>query len=143
MQPILGREDRGVIVLCKTSNPGASQMQDVLLADGRMYYEFVADTVAIEWNVRENCGLVVGATYHQQLARLRDRVPRLPMLIPGIGTQGGNLEETARAAFPKGRAVAPAMINTSSGFMYQPSTVRSAAQLILINECVRTVRAGG
>ncbi len=141
MQPIIGREDRGAIVLCKTSNPGSAEMQDVVLEDGRRYYEYVADTVSETWNENDNCALVVGATYARQLAGIRARAPQLPLLIPGIGTQGGDLAGSVRAAFPGGARSAPIVINNSSGFMYKPTFAESAAQLIVINEGVRAVLA--
>ena len=82
--------DRGVFVLARTSNPGAGDLQD-LRVDGEPLYMAVARQ-AQRWNRHGNCGLVVGATFPQEMERLRRAVPKLPFLIPGIGAQGGNLE---------------------------------------------------
>lgn len=96
MQPFLDRVDRGVIVLCRTSNPGAGEFQD-LLVDGRPLYQVVAEQVASQWNSHGNCALVVGATYPEELAQVRAIVGDMPILIPGIGAQGGDLEAAVKA----------------------------------------------
>jgi orotidine-5'-phosphate decarboxylase len=141
MAPFLKDPNRGVFVLCRTSNPGAAQMQDVMTAEGIPYYQRVAKTVAAEWNTNGNCGLVVGATYPKELALVRDLVPELPLLIPGIGTQGGNLEETIKAAI-KHPAHGPFIINQSSSFMYQPTLAESVVQLRMVNDAARYIIAG-
>ena len=98
--PFLRDPDRGAFVICRTSNPGAGPMQDVsVYADGEIapYYLHVADRVR-EWGAEHaNAGLVVGATYPEQLARARERCPDLPILLPGIGAQGGDLEASVEA----------------------------------------------
>ena len=95
LQPFLDRADKGVIILCRTSNPGARDLQDLIIrgADGRecTLYQHVAETVAREWNTYGNCALVVGATYPQELADVRSRVGNLPLLVPGVGAQGGDV----------------------------------------------------
>ncbi len=95
LQPFLKRADRGCFILAHTSNPGASEFQDLTLrtADGteEPLYLAVARTVARRWNTNGNCGLVVGATYPEQLRAIRQAVGDLPLLIPGIGAQGGDL----------------------------------------------------
>lgn len=96
MRPFLDRADKGVIVLCRTSNPGAGHYQD-LLVDGRPLYQHIAADVASTWNVNGNCGLVVGATYPDELRQVREIVGEMPILIPGIGAQGGDLEATVRS----------------------------------------------
>jgi orotidine-5'-phosphate decarboxylase len=95
MQPFLDRADKGVIILCRTSNPGARDLQD-LDVGGRKLYQHVAETVACEWNANGNCALVVGATSPQELADVRSRVGDLPLLVPGVGAQGGDVAAVVR-----------------------------------------------
>jgi orotidine-5'-phosphate decarboxylase len=96
LMPFLERADRGVFVLCRTSNPGAVEMQD-LEVEGVPLYLALARRVAERWNARGNCGLVVGATWPDELAAIRAAAPHLPILLPGIGAQGGDLEASVRA----------------------------------------------
>jgi orotidine-5'-phosphate decarboxylase len=100
VQPFLDRADRGVFLLCRTSNPGARDLQDVTVRTAdhgeRRLYEHVAHTVAHEWNAHRNCGLVVGATYPRELAEVRAIVGDLPLLLPGVGTQGADVAEAVR-----------------------------------------------
>ena len=94
MEPYLDFEDRGVLVWCRSSNPGAAEFQDVPVTVERgsvPLYEWMAIKAA-EWNRAGNVGLVVGATYPEQLRIVRERCPGMPVLAPGIGAQGGNLE---------------------------------------------------
>lgn len=99
LEPFLEREDRGVFLVCRTSNPGARDLQDlpVLVGEGggpaptRPLFEMVAER-AKEWNTRGNLGLVVGATYPEELGRLRQLCPQMTFLVPGVGVQGGDLE---------------------------------------------------
>ncbi|MEP6881684.1 MAG: orotidine-5'-phosphate decarboxylase [Dokdonella sp.] len=95
LQPFLDRADKGVVILCRTSNAGAGDFQD-LDAGGRPLYQHVADKVAREWNANGNCLLVTGATYPEQLAQVRIIVGDLPLLVPGIGAQGGDVEAVLR-----------------------------------------------
>jgi len=90
VQPFLDRANRGVVVLCRTSNPGATDLQD-LVVDGRPLYQHVAAKVANEWNTHGNCLLVVGATWPQQLAEVRAIAGDVPFLVPGVGAQGGDV----------------------------------------------------
>jgi orotidine-5'-phosphate decarboxylase len=103
VQPFLDRADRGVVILCRTSNPGASDLQDLVVsADAggaaRPLYQHVAETVARDWNGNGNCMLVVGATWPEQLRELRGIVGDLPFLVPGVGAQGGDAEAVVRNA---------------------------------------------
>jgi orotidine-5'-phosphate decarboxylase len=97
VQPFLDRADKGVIVLCRTSNPGAGDLQD-LLVHGRPLYQQVAQKVAHEWNAHGNCALVVGATWPEQLREVRGIAGDLPFLVPGVGAQGGDVEAVVRNA---------------------------------------------
>jgi len=91
LAPFLARADKGAVILCHTSNPGAGDLQD-LLVDGRPLYQHVAEHIAREWNENRNCALVVGATYPQQLAEVRRIVgDAVPLLVPGVGAQGGDV----------------------------------------------------
>lgn len=98
--PFLAYQDKGVFLLCRTSNPSARDFQDLLVQadDGqtRPLYEIIALCVQ-SWNEVGNCGLVVGATYPQKLQAIRTLCPDLPILIPGVGAQGGELEASVRA----------------------------------------------
>lgn len=91
LQPFLDRKDRGIIVLVKTSNPGAGEFQD-LESNGKPLYQIIAEHVKT-WNTNENCGVVVGATYPQELKKVREIVGDMPILIPGIGAQGGDVNQ--------------------------------------------------
>jgi orotidine-5'-phosphate decarboxylase len=135
MQPFLDQKGKGIFVLCRTSNEGAEEFQDaeVLLSEEEqmtfgvrrmLTYERVATRVHRYWNENGNCGLVVGATYPQELAKVRIRVGNgFPILIPGIGTQGGDLEKTVFAgADSKGQGM---IINSSSGIIFASYGPRS------------------
>ncbi len=92
MQPFLDRKDKGIIVLAKNSNEGSGEFQDLQVGEGEMpLYQVVARNVAESWNENGNCAVVVGATYPRELAQVREIVGDMPILIPGIGAQGGDL----------------------------------------------------
>ncbi len=88
--PFLNYKDKGVIVLCRTSNPGAQDVQD-LESKGRKLYEIIAEKAARDWNANANVLLVVGATYPQELGEIRAIVGDMPILVPGVGAQGGDV----------------------------------------------------
>ena len=106
LQPFFDRADKGVIILCRTSNPGAGDLQDLRVSDmrdsdndrvdgapaSRPLYQLVAEKVAREWNGNGNCALVVGATWPEQLREVRAIVGDVPFLVPGVGAQGGDVE---------------------------------------------------
>jgi orotidine-5'-phosphate decarboxylase len=97
LAPFLERAEKLVFVLARTSNPGAGELQD-LVADGVPLYRHVARHVAREWNSAGNCGLVVGATYPEEMRAIREDVPAtMPILIPGVGAQGGEVAATVAA----------------------------------------------
>lgn len=98
LQPFLDEKNKGIIVLCRTSNPGSGEFQN-LPVNGKPLYQIVAQHVAEKWNTHKNCGLVAGATYPEELKIIRDIIgDDLPILIPGIGAQGGDLEKTILAS---------------------------------------------
>lgn len=113
--PYLERQDRGVIILCRTSNPGGSDLQ-FLNVDGTPLYQHVAQLVAEKWNTNGQCALVVGATFPQELAQVRHLVGDMPLLVPGIGAQGGDIAASVAAGrTPDGRGL---MINSSRAILY-------------------------
>jgi orotidine-5'-phosphate decarboxylase len=126
--PFLARPDRGAILLCRTSNPGARDFQD-LLVDGEPLYKRVAERAAARWNEHRNLMLVVGATYPEEMADLRRAHPALWFLVPGIGAQGGDLDSTLAAGL--NAAGTGLLINSSRGIIYagggESGAIREAA----------------
>ena len=117
VEPWLAYPDKGVILLCRTSNPGGSDLQfQKVGAGGTALYELVAEKVAKEWNTTGQCALVVGATFPGEIARVREIVGDMPLLVPGIGAQGGDIEATVKA----GRTAhcTGLMINSSRAILY-------------------------
>ena len=133
LEPFLKREDKGVIVLCRTSNPGARDVQDLDVA-GRPLYQRVAALVAGEWNANGNCALVVGATYPRELAEVRAIAGAMPLLVPGVGAQGGDV--AAVVANGKNADGAGLIISSSRAILYAGSgddysaAARRAAQAL-------------
>ena len=113
LTPFLQHEDKGVFVLARTSNPGGADLQDLELASGGKLYERVVH-LADRWNDNGNVGLVVGATNHEELAEIRDLVPDIPFLVPGVGAQGGDAE----AAVDHGLADGVGLVNSSRGIIF-------------------------
>jgi orotidine-5'-phosphate decarboxylase len=110
LRPFLDRADKACIVLCRTSNPGAGELQD-LDVGGEPVWEIVARRVRDDWDTAGNCMLVMGATYPHELRRARELCPDLPFLVPGVGAQGGDLEAVVRAGLDRrGRGL---LINAS------------------------------
>ena len=125
VEPFLRHAGKGVILLCRTSNPGGDDLQAQRLASGERLYEHIARLAAGPWNTSGQLGLVVGATYPQELARVRELAPTLPLLIPGVGAQGGDAAATVRAAWrgqrdAQGRTAttAPIIVNSSRAILY-------------------------
>ena len=134
LQPFLDRDGKGVVVLCRTSNPGATDFQDLVAEDGRPLYQHVAGTVAREWNGHGNCMLVVGATWPAQLREVRALVGDLPFLVPGVGAQGGDVEAVvtnARTADGTGLVVSSsrAILYASAGDDYADAAAGVARAL--------------
>lgn len=115
VMPYMEWQDRGVIVLCRTSNPGGSDLQ-FMQVDGVPLYQHVARLVADKWNRNGQCGLVVGATFPGELAQVRAIVGDMPLLVPGIGAQGGDIAATVAAG--RDRSGAGMMINSSRAILY-------------------------
>jgi orotidine-5'-phosphate decarboxylase len=123
LQPFLDRTEKGVFVLCRTSNPGGADLQDLELASGEPVYERVA-ALADLWNEHGNVGLVVGATAPEELEELREQVPDLPFLVPGVGAQGGDAE----AAVEHGLADGVGLVNSSRGIIFSGEDARDGEE---------------
>lgn len=132
LKPLFERPEKGVLVWCRSSNDGAGEFQD-LEVDGEPLYMHVARHCADKWNAKGNCGLVVGATYPEEVAKVREVAPKLPFLIPGIGAQGGDLAKSVLAAKDaKGAgfvlAVSRAIIYASSGEDFAEAAGKAAQE---------------
>ena len=138
VQPFLDHADKGVILLCRTSNSGSRDLQELVVSDAsggsRKLYQHVAELVANEWNGNRNCALVVGATWPEELADVRSRVGDVPLLVPGVGAQGGDVE----AVVKNGRTAdgTGLMISSSRAILYASNgedfadAARNAAQAL-------------
>lgn len=121
VQPYLKYEGKGAFLLCRTSNPGGDDLQNQRLADlpGQpRLYEHVATLAQGPWNLNGQLGLVVGATYPEEIARVRQLAPTLPLLIPGVGAQGGDAVATVKAGWTKDGLIA---VNSSRAILYASS----------------------
>ncbi|HEU4760405.1 MAG TPA: orotidine-5'-phosphate decarboxylase [Dehalococcoidia bacterium] len=133
VEPFLAYADRGVFVWCRSSNAGAADLQDLPLADGRPLYEAVAER-ARDWNARGNVGLVVGATWPDQLARVRRLCPDMLLLLPGVGAQEGDLAASVEAGLDDSGSgfivnVSRRVVYASSGRDYAGAARRAAQAL--------------
>lgn len=113
--PYLAYPEKGVILLCRTSNPGGSDLQ-FLDVGGEKLFERIARLVATEWDTTGQCALVIGATFPAEIARVRSLVGDMPLLVPGIGAQGGDIESTVKAG--KTAAGTGLMISSSRAILY-------------------------
>jgi orotidine-5'-phosphate decarboxylase len=139
VEPYLAYPGKGAFLLCRTSNPGGDDLQNQRLAgiDGQpRLYEHIARLAQGPWNRNGQLGLVVGATYPQELARVRELAPTLPLLVPGVGAQGGDAAATVRAGWRGDTQVStgPIIVNSSRAILYAGSganfadAARAAAQ---------------
>ena len=118
VEPYLKYEGKGAFLLCRTSNPGGDDLQNQRLADEAgqpRLYEHVARLAQGPWNRNGQLGLVVGATYPAEIERVRALAPTVPLLIPGVGAQGGDAAATVRAGW---RADGPILVNSSRAILY-------------------------
>lgn len=113
--PYLEYQDKGVIILCRTSNPGGADIEE-LVCDGEMIYERIARLASGPWNTTRQLGLVVGATQPAEIARVRKIAPSLPLLVPGIGAQGGDVNAAVAAGLDA--AGAGMIINSSRAIIF-------------------------
>lgn len=116
LQSFLEYKDRGIFVLCRTSNPGAGEFQDLKVDGGESLYLRVARQVAVQWNENSNCGLVVGATYPEELEQVRQIVGDMTILIPGIGAQKGDVGKTVKAGLNSQKQ--GIIVNSSRGIIF-------------------------
>jgi len=126
VEPYLRYPGKGAFLLCRTSNPGGDDLQNQRLAglDGQpLLYEHVARLAQGPWNLNSQLGLVVGATYPQEIERVRALAPTLPLLIPGVGAQGGDAAATVRAGWrgDAQRSTGPVVVNSSRAILYASS----------------------
>ncbi len=139
MQPFLDQRDKGIIVLCRTSNSGAGEFQNLPIGREPLC-NVVARQVAEHWNENNNCAVVVGATYPEDLQEIRKIVGNMPILIPGIGKQGGDLKKTVEAG---GREI---IINSSRGVIFASngSDFAQAArdEIVRLNESISQYQNG-
>jgi len=118
LAPYLKYHGKGAFLLCRTSNPGGDDLQNQRLADlpGQpRLFEHIAQLAQGPWNLNGQLGLVVGATYPEEIARVREIAPSLPLLIPGVGTQGGDAQATVKAGW---RVNSPIIVNASRAVLY-------------------------
>jgi len=120
LQPFLERKDKGIIILCKTSNPGSGEFQDLI-------WEKVAKNVVSEWNKNNNCLLVVGATYPEELGQIRKIVGEMTLLVPGIGAQGGEVAKVVKAGLNSNKS--GMIINSSRGIIFSANPRLEAQKL--------------
>ena len=118
IEPYLKHAGKGVIVLCRTSNPGGSDLQFLNIDSGEPLYLHVAKLAAQKWNSSDQISLVVGATYPEEIAKVRAIVGNMPLLIPGIGAQGGDIDATVNAGRIAGAPGAGMIINSSRAILY-------------------------
>ncbi|MEK8086823.1 orotidine-5'-phosphate decarboxylase [Aquabacterium sp. A3] len=124
MEPFLKYPGKGVILLCRTSNPGGSDLQNLRLADVEgqpRVYEHIAKQAQGPWNTNGQMGLVVGATFPEEIARVRELAPTLPLLIPGVGAQGGDAAATVKAGLrtdAQGAITGTIIVNSSRAVLY-------------------------
>ena len=115
LQPFLAREDKGCIILCRTSNPGAGEFQD-LEVEGKPLWQVVVEHVRDEWNAKGNCMIFMGATYPQELEKARELAPDMTFLTAGVDAQGGDAEKVVRAGLDnKSKGL---IINSSRGIIF-------------------------
>lgn len=140
LRPFLEREDRVSIVLCRTSNAGAGEMQDLELA-GQPLWAHVTRRVAQDWNSGGNCMLVVGATWPEEMRRIRELAPDMTFLVPGIGAQGGDLQATVRAGLrADGKGL---MLSSSRAILYAADPAKAARETMdAINAVREQMHAG-
>ena len=126
IEPFIRDSEKGIFLLCKTSNPGSGDLQDLVLSDGSLLYEYVA-RLAQSWNIQNNIGLVVGATHVEALTRVRAAATDLWFLAPGVGAQGGELESALKAGLRRdGKGM---LINVSRSIARAEKPGLAAAEL--------------
>jgi orotidine 5'-phosphate decarboxylase subfamily 2 len=126
LTPFLDKADKGFIVLCRTSNLGASELQD-LEVEGKPIWQIVAERVSEVWNKNNNCMLVVGATYPEEMKKIRSIAGEMTFLVPGIGAQGGDLESVMKAGLNSERL--GLIIHSARGIIFSENPKIEAQKL--------------
>lgn len=127
IQPFLDRKDKGSFILCRTSNQGAGELQDLEI-EGKLLWQIVAEKVSKNWDKNENCMLVVGATYPKEMKKIRSLVGDMTFLVPGLGAQGGDLENVIKAGLnSEGLGL---IINSSRGIIFAENPKKEAQKLL-------------
>lgn len=116
IEPYTKYKGKGLFLLCRTTNPGGSELQSLKLEGGELLYERIARLADTQWNASGQLGLVIGAQHPNELVRIREIAPTLPLLIPGIGAQGGSEKDAMRGHTPQG----PVSVNSSRAIIYAP-----------------------
>lgn len=140
LKPFLDRAEKGVIILCRTSNPGAKEVQELRLESGEPLYLRLAKLIAEEWNANGNVMLVAGATFPGELGAIRKAAGDMPLLVPGIGAQGGDLEGVLKNGLTAEKT--GLVINSSRGIIFASNgddfaSAAAAAALDLKNKINR------
>ncbi len=144
LEPFLKYESKGIIILCRTSNPGARDVQDLQVGSRRVYHA-VAELAAQRWNTRGNCMLVVGATHPRELAEIREIAGDMPFLVPGVGAQGGDVAQAVQnGCTRKGTGL---VISSSRAILYASSgadfTTAARAATATLRDQINAARRGG
>lgn len=151
VQPYLKYHGKGAFLLCRTSNPGGDDFQNQRLATvpgEPLLYEHIAHLAQGPWNLNGQLGLVVGATYPAEIERVRALAPTLPLLIPGVGAQGGDAVATVRAGWRavNGETIAPVIVNSSRAILYASAAEDFAhaarREAILSRDTLQAAKAG-
>lgn len=128
LESFLKRTDKTIFVLVRTSNPGAGEFQDLMVGE-KLLYQLVAEHIANDWNKNGNCAVVVGATYPKELKKVREIVGDMPILVPGIGAQGGDLENTIKNGLNSQKQ--GLIISSSRGIIFAPDPRKATQDLHL------------
>jgi orotidine-5'-phosphate decarboxylase len=126
LKPFLDRADKGCIIWCRASNPGAGEFQD-LMVDGKPVWQVIAEHVSGSWNYNQNCMLVAGATYPEEMKTIRSIVKDLTLLVPGIGAQGGDVKAVVEAGLDDQKK--GLIINSSRGIIFAGNPAVEAKKL--------------
>jgi orotidine-5'-phosphate decarboxylase len=144
LKPFLDDPDKGVFIICRTSNPGSVDFQDLKIeGDGRRLFEIVAEKAVKSWNYNGNVGLVAGATFPEDLGLIRMIVGDMPLLVPGVGAQGGDVEAVVKNGLdPVGTGM---VVNSSRGILYASDGTKFAEgareAAILLRDQINRARA--
>ena len=141
--PFLERKDKGCVILCRTSNEGAREFQDLIVGKtNKMLFQVVAQNVARKWNKNKNCMMVIGATYPEEIKVIRKIAPEVPFLIPGIGAQGGDLEASLKAGLMSDRK--GLIISASRSVLYASKgrdfAEKAREEAMSLNDSINSVR---